>query len=153
VLVAQGATPAEHADFFETARKFPFGIERIGGEFVVRDPIAREADRLVCVGPVPQGACVRVLCGHPDALVAAAADARRAARAALPEGAHPYCTLFIDCISRVLFLGDAFRRELQAIESEAVPTIGALTLGEIANSGRSFLEFHNKTAVVALMLP
>ncbi|MEI7446985.1 MAG: FIST C-terminal domain-containing protein, partial [Burkholderiales bacterium] len=61
--------------------------------------------------------------------------------------------LFIDCVSRVLFLGDAFDRELRSVVRDDVPTIGALTLGEIANAGRSFLEFHNKTAVVALMLP
>lgn len=153
VLRAQGAAPAEGDAFFETAKAFPFGIERVGGEIVVRDPIARDGDRLVCVGAVPQGAFVRVLRGRPDTLVAAAADARRAAEAALPEGASPYCTLFIDCVSRVLFLGDAFGRELRAVARDDLPTIGALTLGEIANSGRSFLEFHNKTAVVALMLP
>ena len=153
VLAAEGAAPIDGADFFETAKSFPFGIERVGGEIVVRDPIARDGGRLVCVGEVPQGGFVRVLRGRPDALVAAASDARREAWAALPDGADPYCTLFIDCISRVLFLGDAFGRELRAAGSDGVPTIGALTLGEIANSGRSFLEFHNKTAVVALMVP
>jgi hypothetical protein len=153
VLTARQAAPDAGADFFETAKRFPFGIERVGGEIVVRDPIARDGDRLVCVGPVPQGAFVRVLHGRPETLVAAAADARRAAWAALPAQAQPYCTLFIDCISRVLFLGEAFGRELHEVGSDAIPTIGALTLGEIANSGRSFLEFHNKTAVVALLLP
>lgn len=153
VLRAQGAVLSGDDDFFDVAKGFPFGIERVGGEIVVRDPIARDGDRLVCVGPVPQGSFVRVLRGRPDALVAAAADARRAAEAALPDGASPYCTLFIDCISRVLFLGDAFPRELRAVARDDLPTIGALTLGEIANGGRSFLEFHNKTAVVALMLP
>jgi hypothetical protein len=153
VLRAQGEAPADGDGFFERAKAFPFGIERVGGEIVVRDPIAREGDALVCVGAVPQGAFVRVLRGRPEALLAAAAEARRAAEASLPAGARPYCTLFIDCVSRVLFLGDAFDRELRSVVRDDVPTIGALTLGEIANAGRSFLEFHNKTAVVALMLP
>jgi hypothetical protein len=56
----------------------------------------------------------------------------------------------IDCISRSLFLGTDFQRELAAID-DGLPMVGALTLGEIANSGRDFLEFYNKTAVVGLI--
>ncbi|MCZ8107468.1 MAG: FIST C-terminal domain-containing protein [Burkholderiales bacterium] len=127
------------------------GVHYVGGELVVRDPIARDGHRLVCVGEVPQGAFVRILQGRPQALVEAAAAARRDAQQALPPGAGVRCALVIDCISRVLFLGEGFSDELRAISRPGERTIGALTLGEIANRGRSCVEFHNKTAVVALL--
>ncbi|EQD46615.1 hypothetical protein B1A_14553 [mine drainage metagenome] len=53
----------------------------------------------------------------------------------------------MDCISRALFLEQDFRQELAVIHSPA-PMLGALTIGEIANSGQDYLEFYNKTAVV-----
>ena len=59
--------------------------------------------------------------------------------------------LFIDCISRVLFLGKEFEKEINAVYHEGTPLIGALTLGEIANSGKDYLEFFNKTAVVGCL--
>jgi len=58
--------------------------------------------------------------------------------------------LFIDCISRVLFLDDSFPLELQAVHERQLPLIGALTIGEIANSGKDYLDFYNKTAVVGM---
>ncbi len=151
VLDRHGGGPVDGSDFFEVSKAFPFGIERVGGELVVRDPIARDGARLVCVGEVPQGAFVRILHGRPPALVQAAAAARGDAWRSLPVGASVRCALIVDRISRALFLGDGFGDELRAIVRDGEPTIGALTLGEIANVGRSCLEFHNKTAVVALL--
>jgi len=64
--------------------------------------------------------------------------------------ATPYAgTLVFDCISRALFLQDHFAQELAAVAQGQSPLFGALTIGEIANSGRSYLEFFNKTTVVA----
>ena len=57
---------------------------------------------------------------------------------------------FIDCISRVLFMEDNFKKELEAV-SDGVFTFGALTIGEIASMGDAYLEFYNKTAVVAVL--
>ena len=59
--------------------------------------------------------------------------------------------LAIDCISRVLFLGDYFFREIRAISRGDIPMIGALTLGEIANSGSDFMQIYNKTCVVGIL--
>ena len=60
-------------------------------------------------------------------------------------------TFFIDCISRVLFLEGDFEQELQAVSRSGIPLIGALTLGEIANSRNDYLEFYNKTSVVGVL--
>jgi hypothetical protein len=55
------------------------------------------------------------------------------------------------------FLGDGFQAELDAIErglgrmSPAVSPCGVLTLGEISSRGDGYLEFFNKTCVVAVL--
>ncbi|WP_459939537.1 hypothetical protein [Desulfonatronum parangueonense] len=53
-------------------------------------------------------------------------------------------------MSRVLFLEHNFDKELAAVERE-MPLVGALTLGEIANTGDAYLEFYNKTSVVGIL--
>lgn len=133
-------------NFFDIAKGFPFGINKISGEMVVRDPIIGSNDGLVCVGEVPNGSFVNILQGVNDNLVNAAFDANKEAKDSCN---FQYSTLFIDCISRVLFLESDFQRELDAIYSGTSEMIGMLTLGEIANNKKYYLEFYNKTAVVA----
>jgi hypothetical protein len=139
-------------NFFEIAKSYPLGIGRAGSEYIVRDPLMRRDDgALVCVGEVPEGSLLGILWGQADALVEAARHAAGMGREMAPKDRAPEWMLFVDCISRVLFLGDEFSRELAAVAEERVPMVGALTIGEIANSGRDYLEFYNKTAVVAMM--
>lgn len=136
--------------FFPIAKAYPFGITKLGAEMIVRDPLMKQGDSLVCVGEVPQGAYVRILNGDKNTLLAAAAQARVMAGSAI--GQHPArIQICIDCISRVLFLEDQFHLELDALQDAALPMLGALTIGEIANSGRDYLEFYNKTAVLGLI--
>ncbi len=138
-------------NFFDIAKGYPFGITKIGDEKIVRDPIMLLDDgSLVCVGDVPLNNFVHILKGQNDSLIRAADLAFINAR----EFVHPVddeSIIFIDCISRVLFLEESFQHELDSIGSHKIPVIGALTLGEIANSGKDFLEFYNKTAVVAII--
>lgn len=135
--------------FFQDAMAFPFGIRKIDTEVVVRDPLLlTEQGGLVCVGEVPEGSFVHILQGIPTRLVDAARDA--SALATQDLGERPaQLRLVVDCISRALFLGDQFTHELAALD-DGLPMVGALTLGEIANSGRDFLELYNKTVVVGL---
>ena len=136
--------------FFEAAMGFPFGMRKMDAEVVVRDPIVADArGAITCVGEVPTGSLVHVLRGEPRRLVDAARTAGERAQGAL--GAPPRLRLVIDCISRVLFLGDRFDEELAALDAGDAPMIGVLSLGEIANAGSDYLEFYNKTAVVGLV--
>ncbi len=137
-------------DFFAIAKRYPFGIAKLGAEMVVRDPFKTMGEDLVCVGEVPQGAFVHILHGDQQSLLAAAAKARDLATVAMGESTAN-AAFIVDCISRFLFLEDQFALELQAVRIENIPTIGALTLGEIANSGKDYLEFYNKTAVIGLI--
>jgi hypothetical protein len=137
-------------NFFDIAKCYPFGINKLDSEVVVRDPLMIGPDGgLICVGEVPAGSFVRLLSGSPDSLIQAAGRARELAEEASPGGSGQ-AAFFIDCISRVLYLGDRIQDELANAAGDR-PLFGALTLGEIANSGKDYLEFYNKTSVLGLL--
>lgn len=138
--------------FFDVAKGYPFGIAKMEAESVVRDPLMVGDDgSLVCVGEVPEGVFVDILNGDKESLVSAAKEARHLGESSYEGEGQADLTLFIDCISRVLFLEDTFDEELAAVYREGVPLVGACTIGEIANNGRDYLEFHNKTSVVGVL--
>lgn len=138
------------ASFNKLAIIYPFGIIRLFAEPVVRDPaILDKDDNITCVGEVPEGAFVDILYGEPDDLIEAARDAKQ--NALEKHRGEVELSLCIDCVSRFLFLQDDYKRELLAVQSEGIPLVGALTLGEIANIGEEYLDFHNKTVVVVLL--
>ncbi len=137
-------------NFFDLAKAYPFGLARMDAERIVRDPLfVREDGGLVCVGAVPEGDHVDILHGDAPSLIAAAASAKDIAEQRLDE---PLATrIFMDCISRVLFLGDDFDTELASVAVDDIPLIGACTIGEVANHGGDYPEFYNKTSVVAAL--
>lgn len=149
-LAAHGVM-IEKERFFETAKTYPFGLDRYTQERVVRDPVVVTDDgALVCVGEIEPESIVHVLQGSIPSLLTAAAESLEKARAAAPVNATQ--RLFFDCISRVLYMQEEFAQELQAVGGkEGDIIIGALTIGEIANSGFEFLEFYNKTCVMGLL--
>jgi hypothetical protein len=136
--------------FFELSRAYPLGIARLDAEMIVRDPVIQRGGSMICVGEVPQGSFVHIVHGDSDSVIAGARQARNMAETSYPCGDHRHAVFLIDCISRVLFLGPDFEHELAALQ-DGSPLFGALTLGEIANTGRAFLDFYNKTVVVAML--
>ncbi|MDI6735053.1 MAG: FIST C-terminal domain-containing protein [bacterium] len=139
-----------HEKFYDVTMRYPFGIYKEGAEDIVRDPImANEKDELICVGEVPENSLLNILKGEPNSLIQAAGQA---AKEVCTKEIH--CSLVADCVSRTLFLGEDFARELAAVKENLVVTgnqvipAGMLTLGEIASYGETFLEFFNKTIVV-----
>lgn len=137
-------------NFFDIAKAYPFGISKFDAENIVRDPIMVEGESLICVGEVEQGSYVNILHGNNETLIQAAQQAVKVAQQNLPQES-PEFVFLIDCISRSLFLGDLFKNELNTMYTQTTQTnfIGALTIGEIANNGQEYLEFYNKTAVIA----
>ena len=103
------------------------------------------------MGEVSEEAFVHILTGDTSSLVKAAGKALALGEDAFHEKKVNKTIMFMDCISRVLFLEDNFKSELNAVYDEKIPLIGALTIGEIANSGKDYLEFYNKTSVVGVM--
>lgn len=141
-------------NFFEIAKGYPLGIIKQELDYVVRDPIAfNENDELLCVCNVEENSLINILKGEPDNLLIAA---KEASEESLIHAVNPQLAIVIDCISRVLYLGDTFENELQNITQTihnkypGIPVNGALTLGEISSYGNGYIEFYNKTIVVGL---
>lgn len=133
-------------NFFDIAKGYPFGITRMDGEQIVRDPFeVTDENGLNCFGDVPEGEFVNILEGHPESLIDAAQAAKEQTEV---DETDAEALLFFDCISRVLYLEDDYDRELERVRTAGTPTVGALTIGEIANNGAGHLDYYNKTAVV-----
>jgi hypothetical protein len=139
----------EDHEFFELARTYPFGLERLDDDILVRDPVTIENDSLVCVGKVPENTMLYILKGEDDKLISAAVAAVKNT----VKQHTPSTGLLFDCISRKLFLTDKFDQELgemSAALGDNSVLIGALVLGEIASGLSGTIYFHNKTAVMAV---
>ena len=120
--------------FFDVAKAYPFGMAKVRGEDVVRDPLMVDNTDIICAGRVPRNAFLRLMEGDKQSLIEAAKECVETAGNA---------DIVFDCISRVLYLGDDFAREAKNFREAS----GALTIGEVACK-RGFLEFYNKTVVV-----
>jgi len=139
-------------NFFDIAKGYPFGISKLEAEKIVRDPLmVVNENALQCVGEVPEGSYVYVLTGDATSLINAASNTLHLAENDFKAESGNKTILFIDCISRVLFLEDKFNDELKAVHKKNIPLIGALTIGEIANNRKDYLEFYNKTCVIGIL--
>lgn len=137
--------------FFDLAKAYPFGLDRLKGDVVVRDPLFHDGESLVCVGEVPTNHMIYILKGETENLLDAS---RKCAQAATQVRAPARLALLFDCISRTLFLQDRFPEEIRNIHAslpENVPLVGVLSLGEIADAGNACLEFFNKTIVLGVL--
>lgn len=151
VVEAHSQKPIQTDNFFESAKAYPFGINKVDAENVVRDPLSiGDNNSLICVGELQTGSFVNILTGDKNLLVKAAGEAMKTALESRQDPPEEMI-FFVDCISRVLFLEEDFTEELEEVISnyKKVPLIGALTIGEIANNGKDYLEFYNKTSVIA----
>jgi hypothetical protein len=146
VVETDAETDLTRENFFEIAKSYPFGISRLHGEKIVRDPFEVSQDgSITCFGDLPEGEYLHVLTGNETSLVSAARDATDIATSGDPSGP----LVVFDCISRSLYLEDEFETEIDAIGGPTDPAVGALTIGEIANDAEGLLQFYNKTVVVS----
>lgn len=135
-------------NFFNIAKSYPLGMVKLDSEMVIRDPYRAENGVLHIVDEVPEGEYVRIMNGNIDSLLSGAGAALEEAKQYATEMDQP-AMLCIDCISRVLYMQDDFTREINVVSGQQ-PVNGALSIGEIANAGETFLEVYNKTIVIAL---
>ncbi len=141
----------EHANFASMARAYPLGLENIDGEILVREAIHLKDDQLVCVGEIHENSVVYLLKGDPQTLLAAAGQTARSLTGMQTQEDHDSVLLF-DCISRALFLGDEFYKELETISNNLYRKnafFGALTIGEICSNPNGQVRLLNKSTVLA----
>ncbi|HFE37010.1 MAG TPA: hypothetical protein ENK06_01150 [Gammaproteobacteria bacterium] len=136
--------------FFSIAKTFPFGMEKLDQEILIRDPVSVEENTLVCVGQIPENTLLYIMRGEPKALIEASGIAANIVTDHLSDDAENIECVLFDCISRALFLEDKFEEELDSILKNLPKNstlIGALTLGEIVSSTWGPIQFLNKTTV------
>ncbi len=140
-------------NFFDVAKHYPFGMSKLSkSESIVRDPFTVDDENsLILATEIPRESFIDVLTGNPESIVEAAHESYNRANDIYKGDSVDKTILLIDCVSRALFLGDNFIDEIMAVSEANTPMIGALSLGEIANNGREYLEFFNKTCVVGIL--
>jgi hypothetical protein len=136
-------------NFFQIAKSYPLGITKIDAEVVVRDPFKVTGDILHVVDVINEGAYITILNGNMVSLLAGASKAKEIAFSKADDTMDKENVFCIDCISRVLYMQNDFKKELEIIGNKVTVT-GVLTIGEIANSEESFLEIYNKTIVLGI---
>jgi hypothetical protein len=139
--------------FFQTSQNFPLGILGINDDILVRDPIQVSNTELLCVGSVPVNAMIYILSGNSDHIINAAQKAGEQVRRLSidPSNSSLSLTLVFDCVSRVLYLGEKFPLEMKAIQQgvgSGRTVVGALSIGEIANTCRGTINLLNKSIVI-----
>lgn len=137
-------------NFFDISKSYPIGIVKYEGEVIVRDPFMIENDNLIVVGDIPINSVIYILHGNKKTLIKSALKASKAAK---KQTTSIDSVLLFDCKSREMYLGDDFKLELNQISEQLdnKPIYGAITIGEIANSGDNYVNFFNKTCVVGIL--
>ncbi len=155
IIAKFSQTPLKEITFTGIAKSYPLGIVKMADDLLVRDPVECNGNAMRCLGELPQKSFIYVLNGDKKSLLKGAEKSRNMANEAFfsqlkNQNEIKPVVFIIDCITRAQFLGTDFEEELK-IASDGNQLIGALSLGEIANSGREYLEFYNKTSVIALL--
>jgi len=143
---------AQNRDAFMITHEI--GMLTSSGEYKIRAPLsANEDGSIVMASEVPVGASVTIMRGSDEGLVSAAEHAARSALANL-GGGKPGAVLVFDCICRRIFLGEGYKRQVEAFRAvvgQDVPVIGWETYGEIALTPGQQSGWHNSTSVVAIL--
>jgi len=134
-------------DFFnKLAKYFPLGIISLDGDILVRDSLYTDGSYLEYIGNVPVNSMVYLLHSDLNKMILAS---KQTALYVAQQGASNTLLLF-DCVTRDLLFGENIGDELEAIQEPFPNTclVGAMALGEIANTGNGSIRLLNKSTVL-----
>jgi hypothetical protein len=136
------------ANFYEYGVHFPFGINRLEGDPLVRIPVALQDDgSLFCVGEVPANTLLTVLNAVP-----AGSDETAGKVGDYAREIDGKVALSFYCAGRRMHLNGSAAAELHSLVEHAEPKqlFGALSLGEIGSAGdNKYPLFHNAALIAA----
>jgi hypothetical protein len=143
-------------NFLEIAKSYPIGLLKYDDEIVLRVLLGIDKTNNILLGSeIPKNSMLMIMKASSDEMIKAAGLAAEHARTTFEtkKKISPSKALLMDCITRVLSLGDRFKDELKIIKDKVgtdVFVFGFLSLGEIASIGDKYIELHNKTVVIGI---
>jgi hypothetical protein len=156
IVNQDSSIPITKEDFLSVSKCYPLGLGHKGHEDIVRDPIFADSDGSIhCIDAVPENAALYVLKGEKTKLIEAASLSCLEALSQLTD--EPSHCLIIDCVSRELFLGDDFGKEIKIASDTLTKRFknmqieGILSMGEVSTFKNGRLEIYNKTFLTTLL--
>jgi hypothetical protein len=156
IVNQDSSIPITKEDFLSVSKCYPLGLGHKGHEDIVRDPIFADSDGSIhCIDAVPENAALYVLKGDKTKLIEAASSSCIEALSQLTD--EPSHCLIIDCVSRELFLGDDFGKEIKIASDTLTKRFknmqieGVLSMGEVSTFKNGRLEIYNKTFLTTLL--
>ncbi len=152
-LQSSAKIDVEKNSFAKTASLFPLGMEVLDDGIIVRDPINRKDNDLICVGDIPVFSNIIILKRNKKSLIEATYHSVELAKAGIKKNTNGFLLLF-DCYSRKAALGKHHETTIAAIDKSDVnntPYIGVLSIGEIMSSKVGSLHLHSKSTLAAFI--
>jgi CheY-like chemotaxis protein len=136
-------------NFFDIAKGYPLGIMTFSNdEFIIRDPIIVNEDKsLTIVSSVNEYDSLFIMKGEKETLI----NSSKELSSQVFAKSSSKTALLFDCISRVLFLEEAFQEELNALYPLNQPDhnlFGITCVGEISNIQLNSIKVLNKTTLL-----
>lgn len=126
-------------NFPNHVKSYPFGILRLDSELIIRDPYAiTERGGIKIVDKIEEGEYIRIMYGDSESLIKATGHLANK----ISTNDNTLTSFSFNCISRKLFHGSKINEELQQLSPNKL--VGAFTVGEVVNEGKTYLEMCNK---------
>jgi len=136
---------------YPVAGSYCLGSNRLGTQKIVRDPVrVGDNDSLIFVAEVGEEEFADIIKATPESTVDSARVSLSIAKD-MYRGEKPYKTaICFVCYGCQVYLGSLGPKQIEAIQEVSEPVIGVLSMGEIANSGKDYLDLLSRTSVVGL---
>lgn len=140
-------------NFFEIAKNYPFAMLSFANEdLIVRNPVSINDDGSIqIVSSIDEMESLYIMKGEKDKLIESSCKFANELFVCNSKG----ISLIFDCISRLIFLGDEFKKEIETIykcgKQENLKLFGISSIGEITNLKFSDIKIFNKTILMGII--